>query len=173
MDIEKLKYPIGHFNPAGNNFNDAVSRIFSLPERLRAVSEGLSSTQLDTPYRDGGWTIRQVIHHLPDSHVNAYIRYKLAFTEQSPVIRPYDEVAWSECDDAKTGDIQLSLNLLEALHKRWVVFLSSLSESDLQRTYIHPANKKESTLLEAVGMYAWHGDHHLAHITTAIERNGW
>ncbi len=174
-DIENLKYPIGKFKyePGHDELVNAIGRISSLPQKLRSAVEGLNSSQLDTPYRERGWTLRQVIHHIPDSHINAYTRFKLAMTEDNPEIRPYDEVQWAECDEAKHGDISLSLDLLEALHKRWVAFLKTLDEKDLRRTYYHPVNKKQSTLIEVVSMYAWHGDHHLAHITSAKDRNKW
>jgi uncharacterized damage-inducible protein DinB len=129
--------------------------------------DGLTQNQLDTPYRDGGWSIRQVVHHIADSHINAYTRFKLAVTEVNPEIKPYDEVRWAECGEAKYGDISLLLQLIEALHNRWVAFLETLTEDDLKRTYYHPVNKKESALLEVIAMYAWHGDHHLAHINSA------
>ena len=173
--MEQLKYPIGKFvytNDVGELTN-AIERISSLPDKLREAVKDLTDAQLDTPYREGGWTIRQVIHHIPDSHINAYVRCKLAVTEQSPTIKPYDEVKWAECEEAMHGDINLSVNLLDSLHGRWVSFLSSLSAQDLERTYYHPVNKKESKLKEVVCMYAWHGDHHLAHITSTKERKKW
>lgn len=174
-DIEHLMYPIGKFvyTTAAGELASAIERISSLPDRLREAVSGLTDAQLDTPYREGGWTIRQVIHHVPDSHINAYVRFKLAITEGNPTIRPYDEVKWAECEEAMHGEIRLSLNLLEALHARWVTFLRTLSASDLERTYYHPVNKKQSKLIEIVSMYAWHGDHHLAHITSTIDRNKW
>ncbi|MEJ7693232.1 YfiT family bacillithiol transferase [Daejeonella sp.] len=174
-NIEQLKYPIGKFKytPGSEELSTAIERINSLPDRLRSAVAGLTDIQLDTPYRNGGWTLRQVTHHIPDSHINAYVRFKLAMTEANPDIRPYDEVKWAECEEAKHGEVQLSLDLLEALHKRWVTFLRSLNAEDLDRTYYHPVNKKQSKLMEVVFMYAWHGDHHLAHITNAKERNKW
>ncbi len=171
-NIELLKYPIGKFNytPGPGELSIAIERISALPGRLRSAVAGLTHDQLNTPYRDGGWTLRQVIHHIPDSHINAYTRFKLAVTEYNPEIRPYNEVRWAECEEAKHGDIQLSLDLLEALHNRWVVFLKTLNEEDFNRTYYHPASNKQSKLIEVVSMYAWHGDHHLAHITSAKDR---
>lgn len=171
-NIEQLKYPIGKFNynTAPDEFSNAIERISTLPDRLRSAVAGLTDDQLDTPYRDGGWTLRQVVHHIPDSHINAYTRFKLAITEDNPEIRPYDEVKWAECEEAKHGDIQFSLDLLKALHNRWVAFLKTLSEEDFKRTYYHPASNKQSKLIEVVSMYAWHGDHHLAHITSATDR---
>lgn len=174
--MEQLKYPTGRFQYDGSNageLSDSIERISSLPSKLRTAVSGLNDARLDTPYREGGWTIRQVIHHVADSHINAYTRFKLAMTEDNPSIRPYQEAAWAECEDAKNGKISDSLDLLDALHRRWVSFLKSLREEDLERTYFHPANNKQSKLREIISMYAWHGDHHLAHITGLKERSGW
>ena len=175
-NIEQLKYPIGKFRYEASNPNEisnAIESISALPAKLSLAVAGLSDIQLNTPYRDGGWTIRQVIHHIPDSHLNAYIRFKLAMTEINPTIRPYGEAAWAECKDAKNGDITDSLDLLDALHRRWVSFLKSFSNEDLERTYFHPAHNKQSKLREIISMYAWHGDHHLAHITSLKLRLNW
>ncbi len=174
-NIEQLKYPIGKFTytPGPDELGNAIARLVSLPERLRSAVNGLTEEQLDSPYRDGGWTLRQVIHHLPDSHLNAYVRLKLAMTEENPEIRPYDEVKWAECEEAKHGDIQMSLVLLEALHSRMISFIKSLNTDELNRTYFHPASKKQSKVVEVVSMYAWHGDHHLAHIVNAKKRKEW
>jgi hypothetical protein len=173
---EQLKYPIGRFKEQPESlkeFSSAIERIADLPAKLKAAVSGLSYEQLNTAYRDGGWTLRQVVHHLPDSHMNAYVRFKLALTEDNPAIRPYNEGAWAECEEAKNGDIQVSLDLLDSLHKRWISFLRTLKDEDFERTYFHPANNNEVKLKDVVSMYAWHGDHHLAHITTTIERNKW
>ena len=143
--LEKLKYPIGRF---------------------KAVT-------IDTPYRDGGWTLRQVVHHLPDSHINAYIRFKLAITEDRPSIKPYREDLWAECEEAKHGPIQDSLDLLDALHRRWVAFLRTLEPQDFLRTYYHPAQDKEYDLGIVLSLYVWHGEHHLSHITETKKRKGW
>ena len=174
-NIEYLKYPIGKFQyiAGPDELTNSFERMNSLPDRLRSAVTGLTSEQLDTPYREGGWTLRQVIHHIADSHINAYTRFKLAMTEENPEIRPYDEASWAECDEAKHGEIELSLNLLAALHKRMVIFLTSLNSDQLNRTYYHPASKKQSKIIEVVSMYAWHGDHHLAHIASAKDRNNW
>ena len=142
-----------------------------MPERVRAALAGLSETQLDTPYRPGGWTVRQVAHHLPDSHLNSYTRFKLALTEEGPTIRPYDEAGWAALDS--NAPIEVSLALLDALHKRWTVLLNSLSESDWQRTFTHPASKQTLTLEQSLANYAWHGEHHLGHIVALGEREGW
>lgn len=175
-NIELLKYPIGKFRYEASNSNqisNAIESISALPAKLNFAVAGLSDTQLNTSYRDGGWTIRQVIHHLPDSHLNAYTRFKLAMTEINPSIRPYDEAAWADCEDAKHGNITDSLDLLDALHRRWVTFLKLLSVEDLERTYFHPAHHKQSKLREITSLYAWHGDHHLAHITSLKTRLNW
>ncbi len=173
--LDELKYPIGKFTYSSGEgeLAKAIDSIRSLPLKLQSAVETLTDQQLDTHYRDGGWTLRQVVHHLADSHINAYARLKLAVTEENPEIRPYDEVRWAECEEAKNGEVELSLNLLAALHARMVVFLDSLSQEELARTYYHPANKKQSKINEVISMYAWHGEHHLAHITETIKLNGW
>lgn len=174
MDIEQLKYPIGQFvMPEIFNQHQAdiwIAEIEALPVQIKHVTANLSEEELDQTYRPEGWTLRQVIHHLPDSHVNAYIRFKQAITEDIPVIRPYHEELWAETEDAKSGDIQMSVALLTALHQRWVVFLKTLKMEDYQRKYIHPAQGKELTLANMLGMYAWHGKHHLAHISNTINK---
>lgn len=174
-NIELLKYPIGkfHYNPGRDEFASAIESMRSLSARLRNAVSGLTTDQLNTPYRDGGWTLRQVIHHLPDSHMNAYIRLKLAVTEVNPEVRPYNEALWAECVEAKHGDVEMSLDLLDSLHQRLVAFLESLDINQLERTYYHPAYKKQSKLLEVVALYAWHGEHHLAHIINTKDRNKW
>ena len=163
-----LRFPIGKFG-GGEAFTPAliqeyVQNIASLPGLLRQAVLGLNNVQLDTPYRPGGWTVRQVVHHLADSHLNSYIRFRLALTEDNPLIKPYEEQRWAELPDAQTEPVEISLVLLEALHQRWVVLLKSLSESDWLRTFTHPVSGK-TTLIKAAGLYAWHGKHHLAHIT--------
>ena len=142
------------------------------PEKLRAAVQDLNEEQLDTPYRPGGWTIRQVIHHLPDSHMNSYVRFKLALTENTPAIKTYDEAKWAELDDSKDTPVEVSLNLLESLHKRWVVLLRSMSEKDFHRSVNHP-EWGEIKLDRMLALYSWHCRHHLAHITTLRQRKGW
>ena len=170
-----MRYPIGEFQFDGEITNgvikDWINEIKDLPRILREVVKDLDNEQLDTPYRLGGWTVRQVIHHLADSHMNAYVRFKLALTEDVPVIKPYDEVEWAELSDYKLP-IDSSLSLLEALHKRWANLLGSLSPSDLEKTFIHP-DTGEVSVGENIGLYAWHGRHHLAHITSLCIRQGW
>ncbi|RFU64702.1 putative metal-dependent hydrolase [Peribacillus glennii] len=151
--------------------NGWINEIEDLPRLLRGAVKGLDNKQLDTPYRSGGWTVRQVIHHLTDSHMNAYVRFKLALTEEKPVIKPYDEAKWAELSDYKLP-IDISLSLLEALHKRWTNLLRNLSPSDMEKIFIHP-DSGEVSVGKNIGIYAWHGRHHLAHITSLCNRQGW
>lgn len=170
MLIMDMRYPIGKFTFEGEVSQAQraswIRDIEELPAKLREAVQGLSEDQLDLPYRDGGWTIRQVVHHVADSHMNSYIRFKLALTEENPAIKPYYEDRWANLQDSLTGDIEPSLSLLEALHKRWVIVLNSMSESDYERTFYHPESKKTSRLDYTLGIYAWHGKHHTAHITS-------
>jgi uncharacterized damage-inducible protein DinB len=149
-----------------------MEAIAGLPARMRRAVAGLTDQQLNTPYREGGWTVRQVVHHVPDSHLNAYIRFKLAVTEQNPTIKPYDETAWAQLKDSELTPIEVSLALLESLHARWTVLLRSLSESDFQRKFVHPESGPHD-LDWLLGLYAWHGNHHVAHITGLRERMEW
>lgn len=169
------RYPIGPFVPPEHLTEEVISswinEIKEWPAQLRQAVAYLTDEQLDTPYREGGWTIRQVVHHTADSHMNAFIRFKLALTETAPVIKPYNEAAWANLPDSGLP-VEESLMLLDALHKRWGVLLSSLSTADLEKTFIHP-DSGTVTVGENIGMYAWHGRHHLAHITSLCERKGW
>lgn len=167
------RYPIGRFSPSATPPDRAsnIDTIRRLPERMRAAITGLNDAQLDTPYREGGWTIRQVVHHVADSHANAYIRFKLALTEDAPIIKPYDEAAWAKLIDSRLP-VEISLSLLHALHTRWAVLLLSLTDSNFERTYIHPENGQQD-LATVLAMYDWHSRHHTAHITTLRERMGW
>jgi len=171
-----LSYPIGPFKFAGTLSPEQrlalIDEIAATPAELRAAVAGLSDEQLDTPYRPDGWTVRQVVHHLPDSHVNSYCRFKLALTEDHPVIRAYDENLWANTDDARTAPVDVSLDLLEALHRRWVLFLRSFADQDFARTFQHPA-LGTMTVDKNLALYAWHGRHHVAHITSLRQRNGW
>jgi len=171
-----LKYPIGKFSPqetySENDIQSSISRIASLPARLESAVQGLTTVQLDTPYRDGGWTIRQVIHHMADSHMNAYIRFKWTITEETPMIKAYNEKAWAETPET-SADPVISLNVLKALHAKWIVLLKGLKPEHLKREFIHPETKKNVPLARIVMMYAWHGDHHLAHITELKKRKEW
>jgi DinB family protein len=170
------RYPTGRFVPDITPTLETRARhidsIAGLPPRMRRAVAGLNDQQLDTPYRDGGWTVRQVVHHVPDSHLNAYIRFKLAVTERNPTIKPYDETAWAELKDSELTPIEVSLALLESLHARWSVLLRSLKTSDFERTWVHPESGPHDVDW-LLGLYAWHGNHHLAHITSLRERMKW
>ena len=167
MNIQKLKFPIGEFSPLENytmeQLNSYINDIEILPSQLRSETEGLNDLIPETPYRPNGWTVRQVIHHIPDSHMNAFIRFKLTLTENNPTIRPYFEDRWANLSDAKMPP-EVSLNLTEDIHERWVYILKNMTQEDFERTYTHPEYKKVFTLKEALHMYSWHGKHHLAHI---------
>ncbi|WP_347157302.1 YfiT family bacillithiol transferase [Pontibacter chitinilyticus] len=171
-----LRYPIGNFdidNPVSEELlNQYILSIAQLPGKLRAVLQGLNAAQLDTPYRPGGWTMRQVVHHLPDSHLNGYTRQKLALTEDRPIIKPYDEAAWAKLPDSTQGDPQLSVILLEALHQRWVLLLQGLTPQQLDRTFVHPVNGAQR-IRQHIGLYAWHGEHHLAQLVALKQSRGW
>ncbi|MCU9614899.1 bacillithiol transferase BstA [Caldibacillus lycopersici] len=170
-----LKYPIGKFDFEGEItpiiVNEWIDEIEALPAFVRKAVQKLKAEQLDTPYREGGWTVRQVVHHLADSHMNSLFRFKLALTEENPIIRPYEQAKWAELSDSKMP-IDVSLTLLEALHERWVHLLRTLTPADLEKTFIHPESG-EISLGSNIGRYAWHGNHHLAHITSLCERMGW
>lgn len=170
------RYPIGKF-PAKeaytqNERSAFLDRIASLPTRLESAIHGLTNQQLDTPYRDGGWTVRQVVHHVADSHMNAYIRVKWTLTESSPTIKAYEEKGWAVTPET-TSDPSLSIALLKALHNKWIILFRGLSADDLRRDFIHPSTKKSVKLEHLMGMYAWHGDHHLAHITELKKQQNW
>lgn len=177
MTTSDLRFPIGPFRFDGVTTparrHERIERIAAAPQALRAAVRDLTDAQLDTPYRPGGWTVRQVVHHLPDSHANAYIRFKLALTEDVPTIRPYDEARWAELRDGRTGAVEISLRLLEAIHDRWLLVLRALGPGDLERTLFHPERNVTMTLDELLELYAWHGSHHIAHITGLREREGW
>ena len=170
------KYPIGDFEmpaqvtPARRQ--QAIEEIASAPAKLRAAVKGLNDAQLDTPYRDGGWTVRQVVHHVPDSHMNAYVRLKLALTEDKPTIKPYDEAKWAELADSKTTPIEVSQALLDAVHTRFVNLWRSLKTEDFAKKLIHP-DRGERTVDWLLFLYEWHGKHHTAHITELRKKKGW
>jgi hypothetical protein len=171
-----LRYPIGKFTYEGLSTEGQkqkyINDIEQAPASLRAAVKGLSDQQLDTPYRPEGWTLRQVAHHVPDSHLNAYIRFKLALTEDDPTIKPYAEDRWAQLADTQTTPVEVSLTLLDSLHTRWVRLLRSLKVEDWRRTFRHP-QLGEVSLEKNLVLYAWHGRHHVAHITSLRERNGW
>lgn len=173
---EEMRYPIGkcdlHREFSEERKESWIGQIAATPAKLREAVSGLSEEQLNTPYRPGGWTIRQVVHHIPDSHMNSYIRFKLALTENQPTIKTYQEDKWAELADSQTTPIETSLNLLDSLHARWVNLLRSMDTRDFERSMTHPDLGPHS-LFTALGIYAWHGRHHVAHITALSARNGW
>lgn len=172
-----LKYPIGLAQiPAiitSKHINNWIASIESLPHKLELLTINLTDDQLNTAYRDNGWSIRQVIHHIADSHQNSYIRFKWALTENKPLIKAYYEDRWAELKDAKTAPIELSLNVIKALHAKWVFLLKGLSENQLKTTFIHPENLEEVMLNKNIGIYAWHSEHHYEHINQLLIRKGW
>jgi len=174
--LEQLRFPIGRFDPDRELTAElrlaALDAIAATPARMRAAIEGLTPEQLDTPYRDGGWTVRQLVHHMPDSHVNAYVRFKLALTEDSPTIKTYDEAAWARLPDSTDTPIDVSLSFLEALHLRWDRLMRAMSPADFERTVQHP-EWGNLDLNSMVRLYEWHGRHHAAHITSLRGRMGW
>ena len=171
-----LRYPVGPFEFAGSlsrgQRETLIDQIAATPEKMRTAVAGLSHEQLNTPYRPAGWTVRQVVHHVPESHMNSYVRFKLALTEEEPTIKPYFEDRWAQLEDANQAPVGLSLDLLDALHGRWVWFLRSLKDADFQRTFRHPELGIVS-LDRNIALYAWHGRHHVAHVTSLRERMGW
>ncbi len=175
--MEDLRFPIGKFDRSREpntpeERKKLIEAIAEAPERLQQAATGLNGKQLDTPYREGGWTVRQVIHHLADSDLNAYVRFKLALTEDNPTIKPFMEAAWAELADSRVTPIDVSLALLDNLHARWVVLLRSMKAEEWERTLTHPEAGVMS-LDKMLGLYAWHGAHHVAHITELRRRNQW
>lgn len=173
-----LRYPLGHptlpDSPLDRGARTAyIGQIALLPDQLRAALAGLSAAQLDTPYRPGGWTVRQVLHHLPDSHLNCYTRFRLALTEDNPTIKPYEEQLWAELPDVAATPPAVSLALLEALHIRWTILLRHLTDAQWARTFYHPGTQRTFSLDQALVLYAWHGRHHVAHIAELRKREGW
>lgn len=170
------RYPVGKYTPpkdvTAEMRKKAIEEIAAVPAQLRDALQGLNDAQLETPYREGGWTVRQVAHHLPDSHMNAYIRWKFALTETEPTIKPYDESAWANLEDAAHAPTEISLKLLESLHERWVRLLRSLKIEDFARTFRHPDHGVR-TLDWMLFLYSWHGRHHTAHVTELRKLKGW
>jgi hypothetical protein len=173
--MDDIRYPIGHFRSApsysASDRSANIETLRELPERLRAVVSGLEDAQLDTPYRDGGWTVRQVVHHVADSHLNSYVRCKLALTEYEPTVKPYDESAWARLPDNRMP-VDVSLVLTASLHLRWVVLFESLTEKDFGKKFLHPERGPED-LATTLALYAWHSRHHTAHITGLRARMKW
>ena len=174
--MEELRYPIGKYEP--QPYTDTLreewlAAIQFLPQAIEHAISNLNEEQIQTPYREGGWTVHQLVHHVADSHINAYCRFKLGVTENNPSIRPYDENLWVGTADVTHLPINISITLLHALHARWYVLLKNLTTDDFKKTVYHPEHKKEFTLWVLLGMYAWHSRHHTAHITALRERKGW
>ncbi|MFY7900186.1 MAG: YfiT family bacillithiol transferase [Chitinophagaceae bacterium] len=174
--MEDLRYPIGKYIPQPFSHEQKeqwLLDIHFLPKAVELAIENLDMAQLQTPYRPGGWTLVQLVHHIADSHLNAYARFKLGLTEENPTIKPYDENAWAILADVETVPINVSITLLHALHERWYIAIKDLTEEQWQRTVVHPEHGKTMTLYFLLGMYAWHSKHHTAHITSLKERNRW
>jgi len=170
------RYPIGRYQQqpfSPKQKQDWINDIRFLPGSLEQAVLNLDEAQLDTPYRDGGWTVKQLVHHVADSHMNAYCRFKLGLTEDNPQIKPYEESLWAQLPDTKNLPINISLTLLHALHSRWIEILVNMKDEDFDRTVFHPEHKKDLTLWYLLGMYAWHSRHHTAHITSLRQRKGW
>ncbi len=174
--MEDPRYPIGRAEVVERltpeRRAELIREIEEAPDRLRAAVAGLIDAQLDTPYREGGWTVRQVVHHVPDSHLNSYTRFKLALTEEEPTIKPYSEKLWAELPDARLP-VEPSLRLLESLHQRWAALLRSMTPEQFARGFIHPEHGRRQSLDQALQIYAWHGKHHTAQVTKLRERKGW
>jgi uncharacterized damage-inducible protein DinB len=174
-NLDDPRFPIGRFMPPASSLPGVraahIQTLRMLPERLRAAIAGLTDAQLDAPYRDGGWTVRQVVHHIPDSHMNAYVRFKLALTENWPTIKGYDEGEWASLPDSRMP-VETSLDLVAALHGRWVALLEALTEDDFQKGYEHPQMGRQN-LARVLALYDWHSRHHTAHITSLRARQGW
>ena len=174
--LEILKFPIGHYvNPniiSVNDIDNWIETIENFPLKIKKITENLSDEKLNLKYRPDGWNIKQVVHHCADSHINSYIRFKLALTENNPTIKPYNEAKWAELVDANEDNILDSILIIEGIHARWTKMLKSFNDTDLSKTFIHPENKKSYELREVIGLYAWHCDHHFAHIEQALSYKG-
>lgn len=174
--IEDLRYPIGKFVPQPFSKEQKEAWLLDIkffPGELERAVQNLDAYQLETPYRDGGWSVQQLVHHIADSHMNAFIRFRLGLTEENPPIKPYEEAEWAKLNDVNTVPINVSVTLLHALHQRWYATLKDLDDKQWERTVFHPEHKKEMSLWFLLGMYAWHGKHHVKHITSLKERNNW
>lgn len=177
VELEELRYPIGKFEVPSAISEEQISKWIAIlehyPNKLELLVNELSTSQLESPYRPGGWTVRQVIHHVADSHHHSYIRFKWALTEETPVIKPYLEKEWAELFDTRTAPIELSLNHLSAVHAKLVYLLKGLSSSDLKCSFIHPESAESTTIEENIGRYVWHGNHHYMHIKNLLLRENW
>lgn len=177
QELQELRYPIGKFSAPDTiteeHIIEWIAILENLPHKLRTLVSILDDTQLDTPYRPEGWTVRQVVHHVSDSHHHSYIRFKWALTEDTPLIKPYNEQEWAKLFDTKTAPVQMSLDHLKAVHYKLVYLLKGLTEEQLNRSFIHPDGNVEVFLKQNIGIYAWHGSHHYAHIENLMKREGW
>lgn len=177
MELEAFQYPIGRFKPSDSyppeDVRTNIQIISALPSKFINLLGGWTEEQYDTRYRPDGWTVRQLIHHVADSHINAYVRFRLALTEDNPTIKPYKEDRWAELPDAKTAQVDLSLQLMKNVHLRWVLLMNSMGAADLARTYTHPDTGRSIRLDEVIALYAWHSEHHYQHAFTLAEREGW
>lgn len=177
MSLQQLRYPIGPYQPVspatGEQRSKWIDTIEQFPVKLANVVNPMTDAQLDTPYRPGGWTVRQLVHHVADSHTNSYVRFKWAMTEDNPTIKTYDQDAWALQHEARSAPVGISLDWLKALHARWVYYLKGFSDSDFARTFHHPEMNEDLTLDWLLGLYRWHCEHHLAHITGLVERKNW
>ena len=175
--MDPLRYPIGKANIpktiSRNDINNWIQIIEDHPKKMKALVKNLNKVQLDTPYRDDGWTIRQVVHHLGDSHLNSYIRFKWTLTENKPIIKAYFEDRWADLLDTKSGPLDLALDFLTVLHAKWVYLLKSLKEDDLSKRFVHPETNTEVSLAKNIGIYAWHCEHHYAHIANLLKIKNW
>ncbi len=174
--MEDLRYPVGRYEPRNDITAEQrqrwIDEIAEAPAKLQAAVSGLQPNQLDIPYRPGGWTVRQIVHHLPDSHLNSYVRFRLALTEEEPTIKTYEEARWAELPDARTAPVEVSVQLLGALHERWVLLLQSFGDVEFARTFRHP-DLGVMRLDNTLGLYAWHGRHHVGQIASLRDRMGW
>ena len=174
--MEDLRYPIGKYEPkpfSVEHLQERLSAIQYLPQQLENAILNLDEYQIETPYRPEGWTVKQLVHHVADSHMNAFIRFKLGLTEDNPTIKPYKQDAWANLRDSKIVPTNVSITLLHALHARWGALLNGISSEQLERTVFHPEQNKEITLWHLLGIYAWHSKHHVAHITAMRDRMKW
>jgi hypothetical protein len=174
--MEELKYPIGKYEPkpfSEEQKNNWIKDLEQLPENLEAALLNLDEAQLNTPYRPEGWTVKQLVHHIADSHINMFCRLKLALSEDNPTIKPYDEAAWALQADVEAVPVNISTTLIHALHKRIVALYKATTNAELDRTYIHPETGKQTNIYYMLGLYAWHSKHHVAHITALRQRNNW
>jgi uncharacterized damage-inducible protein DinB len=177
VNMDDVRYPVGKFDRRDRltpgERSAMIEAVAEAPARMRDAVRSLDAAKLDAPYREGGWTVRQVVHHVPDSHMNAYLRFKWALTEERPTIKPYDEAEWAKLSDSQDTPVETSLTMLEALHDRWVRLMRKMTDADFKRVLLHPEHAGEMTLDSMLGLYEWHGRHHVGHVTALRKRSGW